>query len=219
MDELEPAGPPSPPRRRRRRRGPDPAFVAGTSTEFLGQRPLPRAVQRRPLVLVLGPRGVGKTLLATHLLPSAPRLDARECLEAAQQQVLTQRWPRDLDRCPALVLECPSFLHNRPAVDAALRGLLRTRVSAGLRTVLIEAEDEASVQQRLLEAVAPDLRATVVLRFPVGRGRQRFAARVCDELGISRVHVRAVRDLSPWTYERVYTTLRACSDDDLAGEE
>lgn len=206
---------PSPPTnstrsRRRRRRGPDPAFVSGTSTEFLGRKPLPRAVQRRPLIFMLGPRGVGKTTVAKRLMgEEACVISAAEALEKTQDCLLNGHWDPALLQSTALILESPCFLENRPAFHVALRSLLRQRVKANLRTVAIEATDGCSVQQNLLQVVKPNLRATVVLRFPVGRGRQRFAARICDELGISREHARKVKALDPWTYEHVHAMLHA----------
>lgn len=196
--------------RRRRRRGPAPAFVSGTSTEFLGRKPLPRAVQERPLVFVLGPRGVGKTRVSQRFLGgSAALISAWDTLEQTQHCLLQGEWPSTLLTRTQLIIESPCFLERRPAFRDALARLLQARVRGGRRTVVIEALDGISVQQALLQVVPPTQRATVLLRFPVGRGRQRFAARVCDELELSRAHARAVRDLDPWTYEQVYTTLRA----------
>jgi len=206
MAPLDPVIPPT--RRRRRRRGPAPAFVSGTSTEFLGRKPLPRAVQDRPLVFLLGPSGVGKTRVAQHLLSDACLLDERETLAHTQHYLLQQDWRSALASPQPLIIESPSFLDQRPSFSSALRELLAARVAGGRRTIVIEARDGLSVQQNLLQVVPPEQRATVVLRFPVGRGRQRFVARVCDELGIPRVHARALKDLEPWTYEAVYSRLQ-----------
>lgn len=184
--------------------------MSGTSTEFLGRKPLPRAVQERPLVFLLGPRGVGKTRVSQRLLGGAAALiSARDTLEQTQHCLLQGEWSSLFLSSPRLIIESPCFLERRPAFRSALAKLLQTRVRGGRRTIVIEALDGISVQQVLLQVVPPTQRATVLLRFPVGRGRQRFAARVCDELEISRVHVRAVKNLDPWTYEQVYTTLRS----------
>lgn len=168
-------------------------------------------MQDRPLVFLLGPRGVGKTRVASRLLPDACQLDERETREHIQHHLLQQSWPDGLLEAPALIIESPCFLSLRPPFCTALQELLQTRVRAGRRTVVVEAVDGMSVQTNLLQAVPPINRATVVLRFPVGRGRQRFVARVCDDLGISRVHARAVRDLEPWTYEAIYRHLQAAT--------
>ncbi|MEL6341925.1 MAG: hypothetical protein AAFV53_02255 [Myxococcota bacterium] len=218
MDESDQAGHPSAPplpkpRKRKRRRGPDSAFVSGTSTEFLGRKPLPRAVRYRPLVFILGPRGVGKSRVAQRLVGAgALHLDELTLLELVAQQVLERRWPMQLTTRPDLIIETPYFLVRRPGVSAALRSLLRERVAANLRTIVIEAVDHASVQKVLMESVPLEQRATIVLRFPVGRGRQRFAARVCDELQIPRTHSRAVKDIKPWNYANVYDVLRGIRD-------
>lgn len=195
-------------RSRRRRRGPPPAFVSGTSTEFLGRKPLPRAVQLRPVVFLLGPRGVGKTQVACHLLPAAMRLPEQQTRAHIRHYLLQGEWPAGLADAPALIIESPCFLDQRPPFSEALQALLTARARAGRRTVVIEAVDELSVQQNLLGTIPLAQRATVVLRFPKGRGRQRFAARACDELGISRQHARAVKDLEPWSYDAIYRVLR-----------
>jgi len=49
----------------------------------------------------------------------------------------------------------------------------------------------------------------VLLRFPVGRGRRRFALRVCDDLGLDGAHARSVKNLEPWSYARVRAALMA----------
>ena len=59
----------------------------------------------------------------------------------------------------------------------------------------------------VMSAVHPGYRATVVLRFPVGRGRLRHARRVCEELGIAASHAADTVHLDPWTYERVRARL------------
>lgn len=209
--DTPPAANSSPTRKKRkRRRGPDPAFVAGTSTEFLGKKPLPRAVRLRPLVFLLGPRGAGKSRVARRLLgEDALHLDELPLLELIAQKVRERSWPLHIDQIPLLILETPCFLIRRPGVSAALRGLLELRIRAQRKTIVIEALDGISVQQVLMNVAPPDQRATIMLRFPVGRGRQRFAVRVCDELGIPRRHARAVRDIHPWNYDNVYNTLRA----------
>ncbi len=58
-----------------------------------------------------------------------------------------------------------------------------------------------------MEAVHPGYRATIVLRFPVGRGRLRFAKRLCDELDLSHTHAKDMAAIEPWTYAAVRDAL------------
>jgi hypothetical protein len=46
-----------------------------------------------------------------------------------------------------------------------------------------------------------------VLRFPVGRGRRRFANRICDELGYDRQLATEMALLDPWSYSAVRARL------------
>ena len=45
-----------------------PALITRTSGELIGRRPLPRVLLERPVLFVLGPRGVGKTSVARRIL-------------------------------------------------------------------------------------------------------------------------------------------------------
>jgi hypothetical protein len=173
---------PSGPRRSKRKK-PEPAFISGTSAEFLGRKPLPRAVRSRPVLLILGPGGVGKTTVAERLLGEGTlSLSDKELLESA-----------------ALILEGPCFLDQRPGLAQTLATLLKARIEAGRRTVLIEAPD-GSLLRGLTDKVDPDDRATILLRFPEGRGRRRFALLVCEELSLPAELARAVVEIEPWTY-------------------
>jgi hypothetical protein len=51
-------------------------------------------------------------------------------------------------------------------------------------------------------------RVTLNLRYPQGRGRVRFATRVCEELGLDRRYARTVRPEDPWTYLKVIRALK-----------
>lgn len=184
-----------------------PTFFSGTSSEYLGRRPLPRALQARPVVFLLGPSGVGKTAVASRLLGAdATHITGKPLLDVLSYQARYRRWPDPIRHAPALIMDGPCFLTRRPAVQQSLRGLLQARVTDGLRTALCESDDVTSLLC-LMEGVRSELRATVALRFPEGRGRRRTAARLCDELGMSRVHARKVVELEPWTYTRVVAAL------------
>jgi len=200
-------------RRRRRRRGPAPALISGTSSEFLGGKPLPRAVRERPLVFLLGPRGVGKTQVAHRLVGSDTlHLYERALLDAVSMQVRQRAWPDQLDTLPELILEGPSFLPHRPGLAGALQALISTRAESDLKTIVTDAEGTAALG--LMEGVAPELRATVVLRFPVGRGRLKLARQFCSQLGIDPRYAERTVDISPWSYAAVWARL-----EQLQGEE
>ena len=92
-----------------------------------------------------------------------------------------------------------------------MKELVRRRVDAQRVTILCEGSLRDGSIGLLMDAVNPELRATVTLRFPVGRGRLRFARRVCEELGLDRHHAHHVMGLDPWSYERAVLALTALS--------
>lgn len=201
-------------RKRRRRKRMSPAFVSGTSSEFLGRRPLPRTARERPVIFLLGPPGVGKSAVARRLLDhdDIRHLTGAELHDALANQVRRRTWRDDIRHHPALILDGPAFLHRRPAVMRMLQQLLQLRAQDGLRTMVCEGEDRSPLTD-LMMAVEAEARATIALRFPVGQGRRRYAARVCDELGIDRRYAARTDDLEPWTYDSVIAQLRQIRDE------
>ena len=190
---------------------PLPTLVSGTSTEFLGRKPLPRAVKRRPVVFLLGPKGVGKTTVALHLAGEERRyVPEEELLVALPAYARSRRWEETFLSPAALVLEAPCFLSRRPAVTHALQDLLQQRIARGGRSFICEAEDEDPMGD-LMGRLDPMQKATMVLRFPVGRGRRRYVMRICDELGVDRAHARAATALQDWTYAAARRTLMELS--------
>jgi len=182
---------------------PLPALVSGTSQEFLGQKPLPRVIRDRSLVFVIGPEGVGKTSVGKVLAGrDAVYLNEEAVLEALTTHARTRSWSEPLTTAPKLVLECPCFLDRRPAALAALKLLLRERAGGGRRTIVVEARSGTAIE-RVMEGVHPGYRATLVLRFPVGRGRQRFARRLCEQLNICPSKALETTHLEPWSYASV----------------
>ena len=121
----------------------------------------------------------------------------------AGEPIAEKRWSGPLPTVDSLVLDCPVWLRNRPAAGAALRDLLRTRIENGGRTVLVQSEDDDSIDLLLAEMPAGSM-VVLGLRFPKGkRGKLRFARRVCDQLQLPRLAARGTDQLEPWNYERV----------------
>ena len=86
-------------------------------------------------------------------------------------------------------------------------------ISAGALWIRVQRPQDGSPLLTLMEGVDPELRVTVALRFPEGRGRRRYAAQLCDELGMDRRHARRVVELEPWTYTAVLAALVRIRDD------
>jgi len=154
---------------------------------------------------------VGKTTVALKVLgEDTITLRGDELHEACVRAVRRQRWTEELLGAKTLVIDGPTLLKRRPGASRLLRGLIRDRTAAGLRTAVCQGQGDDSVTL-LVDAVEPELRATLTLRFPTGRGRQRFAVRMCQKLGIDYTHGRRVEVEDPWTYSRVIAALEAAS--------
>jgi hypothetical protein len=180
----------------------------GTSREYLGRRPLPRVVRSRPFVMLMGPQGVGKTSVARRIFgPSATTLCGEDLHDATVKAVRRQRWPEEILEAPALIIDGPTYLGRRPGATRLLRELILARTEAGRRTLVCQGSGDDSATL-LMDAVEPELRATLTLRFPAGRGRQRHAVRRCRELGLDPVVGRRLEIGEPWTYARVERALR-----------
>ncbi len=188
---------------------PAPVFFTATSTEYLGRRPLPRAVRDGHAVLVLGPRGVGKSRVSERLAgEGAVFLDSVSLHDAIIERVRTGHWcARTLDP-PALLLEGPSWLGQRRGVLRVLSELVTLRSEAGRKTIVMQCDADGSALL-LVPRLPPGHVVVVGLRFPVGaRGKLRFARRLCDELNVPRCRARGTEILAPWGYKAVAAALR-----------
>lgn len=185
------------------------ALITGTSTEFLGRRPLPRLARERAVVFVVGPDGSGKSSVAWRLAgATAVHLDNRGVQDALVHQVRYLGWARELLTAPVLILDGPVWLRNRPGAVTALTCLLNQRADLGNRTLVCQSDRDGSFDE-LLPGLQPGRVVILGLRLPVGRrGRMRFARRMCDRLGIPRSVAKGTAGIDPWTYARVIEYLR-----------
>ena len=187
-----------------------PALFTGTSTEYLGKRPLPRILRERPVVIIMGPDGVGKTSVARRVAgDGARRLSAPALQQAILRRVRTGTWSKALIKARGLILDGPVWLRNRPGVVELIVELLRARSETGRSTVICQANTDSHVD--VLAAAAPrGTLALVGLRFPKGkRGRLRFARRMCEVRQIPKEAARGTDQILPWRYDRVIQTLEA----------
>jgi len=160
--------------------------------------------------LVLGPEGVGKTTVAMKLAgPGSLRLNTRQLQTALVERVQMRAWSREFIDAPALVLDGPVWLQNRPAAVECLGELIRQRAGLGRRTLVVQPDSDGSAHLLADELAAGEL-VVLGLRYPKGRrGRLRFARRICDELGIPWHAATGTDELGVWNYARVIKKLIA----------
>lgn len=179
-----------------------PALVARTSGELLGRRPLPRVIAERPVVFVLGPAAVGKTSVAMRLLGDACVSVHGDGLRRALNHAARYRmFPAPMIEAPGLLLDRLDYLSGRLGPIDLLGRLLAERTAAGRRTVVCQGGDTSCML--LAAALEPEMRATLVLRFPVGRGRRRFVVARCRARGIDFLRARDAVTMEPWSYDAV----------------
>ena len=184
-----------------------PSFFQGVYTEFTGDKPLPKALQERPTIFIFGEEGVGKTILARHLMGAEHLLMKRQqVLDIFLLKVRKRRWMNEISTHPKLILESPSFLRQRPQILKMLQALIQLRSRKGLKTILLDSEDMGPIRDVVQSTVVSE-RATVMLRFPSGRGRYRFLARACRERNIPVKVARELSKIEPWTYKTVFELL------------
>lgn len=183
-----------------------PAAITRTSAELLN-RPLPRFLAARPVRFILGPLGVGKSAVASRIAGAGALVISGEELRAALTRAARYKgWPAAIDAAPLLILDEVDCLHGRFGALDLLGGLLNRRAVAGLPTVLCQGTADTSITL-LYDAVPLHLRATILLRFPVGRGRRRYVKQRCDLRGIDPRLARDAVSQDPWTYELVEKVL------------
>lgn len=196
-----------------------PAFLAGTSAEFLGRKPWPRVIRERHVIFVLGPEGSGKTQVARRMQAYTDQnakasgegsvyLDSRALQHAVLDRVRRGTWAEPLLAARSLVLDGPVWLRNRAGLVELLVELLRERERERRRTIVCQSDNDGSIEA-LIGAMDIGSIVVVGLRFPKGRrGRLNYARRVCDELGIPREAARGTEIIEPWGYEVVAEHLR-----------
>jgi len=198
-------------------RPPVPSLVSGTSAEYLGRRPLRKLLVERPVVLVLGPHGVGKTSVArrigSHKGRSYVYLDTKALEKALEQTARgSGRWPPEIYEADALVLDGPTYLHARRTALDFLARLVLKRAEEGRATIVCEVDDDGSAQS-LQAKVPPGQMVTVALRFPRSRsGRMRVARRIAERMGLEKSAAQGTDTIEPWRYDAVTTELRRRRD-------
>ncbi len=182
---------------------PEPALITRTSRELLGDRALPTVLRDRPVIFVMGAHGSGKSTVAQRLLPPAAHaVDGDGLRRAANLAGRNRRWSETFTDSPGLLLDGVDSLHRRYGVIRLLGELLRGRAEAGRRTVIIAGPVDTSIS--LLYPELPcELGASLLLRFPVGKGRKRLVAERCAARGIELEKGAPAAQLEPWSYDAV----------------
>lgn len=186
-----------------------PAFLTGTSSEFLGKKPWPRVVRQRSVVVVIGPEAVGKTSVAKRILGGAAlRLNTHQMQESLIRRVREGKWPQEVVQAEGLILDGPVWLRGRLGVVELLKELLVQRARQKRRTLVVQSDSDGSIDE-LIGVMPPGTLAVIGLRFPKGkRGRLRFARRICREVGAPEQAANGTEKLEPWRYQHVIDAVR-----------
>jgi len=192
----------------RRRHKPTVVFLIGTFTEFIGNRDQPKALYERPVVFILGPAGSGKTTVAKHLVEPGSQLFRKDVVFSfLLKRILSRSWEQTPLLCPdPIIFEIPSVLGNKPQITKLLTELIQMRLALGYRSIVLDSEDNASLQG-LMSSIDSVERVSIVLRLPEGKGRYRFLAHYCRERNIPLRYARKFAKVYPWTYRDVLSQL------------
>ena len=184
------------------------SVFTGTSSEFLGSKGLPYSINSKPNVFIFGPSKSGKTMVGHRILgQDAMLIRQLELMDFLTNTIRNDcEWDDELIRHPRLMIELPPLLSARPFVRKLIQEFLQIRTQNGHRTVILEAEDLAPTQA-VLGLIDFKDRALLILRFPEGRGRYRFAAHACRERNIPIHFSKALGEIPEWTYEKMFAEL------------
>ena len=192
-----------------------PAHLTRTAGEFLGSRPIPKVIASRHLVFLLGPCGSGKSSVSQRFLetwgvPSSNvlRMDGAALRAQLVSRARYGKFAATTEQAPGLILDGVDCLFGREGAVSLLGGLLRDRCARGLKTVVVQSPADDSISL-LYAAAPPQVRASVLLRFPVGRGRRRFVQQECRRLSLPFSLARDQVVVEPWTYASVRAAIEA----------
>ena len=164
--------------------------------------------------MVLGPAGSGKTSVACRVASLGQsggpvlRLNTAELQREVVSRVRFGEWSSGLKEAHALVLDGPMWLRQRHGVVSVLCELLSDRAKDGLRSCVVQSNDDGSIEA-LMGGMAAGSMTVVGLRFPMGpRGKLKFARGTCDDMEIPRWAARGTDEIGPWSYSRVIGYLR-----------
>ncbi|HMV66151.1 MAG TPA: hypothetical protein PKA64_04830 [Myxococcota bacterium] len=188
-----------------------PGLITGTSSEYLGSRPLRRIFRERSVVFVLGPPRSGKSAVARRIVEAPDRaaleLDGPRLGEELVRCARHRRWSEGILAAGGLILDGPENLARRPGGLAFVVALLLERERRGLKTVVCQGRGDGSIEA-LLGSLPAGTAVVLGLRFPNSRsGRLRFARRVCDQMGLDRGAALGTDLIDPWGYAEVIAAL------------
>lgn len=146
-------------------------------------------------------------MVAKRILGGKPLIVRQlKLMDFLSQTMRNGQWVPELSESTELIFELPPLLSSRPHVRRMLRKCLKDRTERGFRTVVLEAEDYGSTQA-IMRLTDFKHRALLILRFPEGRGRYRFAAKACVESGVPTTLSKRLGDIPDWTYEKMFAEL------------
>lgn len=169
---------------------------------------MPKIVQRRPIVFILGPPGVGKTKVALRLAQPDYAYFERTQIESEINGVAAGAgWTERICQTPAVVLDVPMYLDRRPGICRLVVDLINDRAARGLRTMLCQPAESRTIDS-ILASVDRNQIVVLGLRFPHGRrGRLRVARRMCEARNLDPEAARGTERIEPWNYAQVLAHL------------